>query len=82
MSNVMYHDPMQLPNVAVLHSDSIPESDFDELNMAVEGEGLRFHSESYEPGPSIESIEGPSIEGQVSHRPFSARSPITGLIEH
>jgi hypothetical protein len=42
---------MQPPNIAVLHSESIPESDFDELRVTVEGEGLRFHSESYEPGP-------------------------------
>lgn len=47
----MSHDPMQLPNIAVLHSESIPQSGFDELRTAVEGEGLRFHSESYEPVP-------------------------------
>lgn len=42
---------MQLPSVAVRHSESISESEFDELKAAVEGEGLRFYSESYEPGP-------------------------------
>jgi hypothetical protein len=42
---------MQLPNVAVLHMNTIPELEFDELKTAVEGEGLHFHSESYEPRP-------------------------------
>lgn len=42
---------MQLPNVAVLHLSTISESEFDELKAAVEREGLRFHSESYEPTP-------------------------------
>ena len=47
----MYHDPMQLPDVAVLHVSTILQSEFGELRMAAETEGLRFHSESYEPGP-------------------------------
>lgn len=42
---------MLLPDVAVLHLNTIPESDFDELRNAVEGGSLRFHSESYEPSP-------------------------------
>ena len=42
---------MQLPNVAVLHVNTISESEFGELRTAVEGEGLRFHSQSYEAGP-------------------------------
>lgn len=44
-------DPTQLPNVAVMHSASILETDFDELKSAVQGAGLRFGSQSYEPGP-------------------------------
>lgn len=47
----MPYDLAERPSVAVLHSQSIPTSDFQELRLAVEREGLRFESESYEPGP-------------------------------
>jgi hypothetical protein len=47
----MSDDPMQLPNVTVLHVDSVSESDFAELKMAVQDEGMRFHSESYKFSP-------------------------------
>jgi hypothetical protein len=47
----MPRDPMQQPSIVVLHLDTIPDSDFGELRRAVEGEGLSFHSESYESSP-------------------------------
>lgn len=50
-SKFMSTDPIQLPDVAVLHVDSIAESAFDEIRRAVEGEGLKFHAECREPGP-------------------------------